>query len=37
MYMAAANEMTERKMFAVSSLEDTIKKYKAYENNASLL
>jgi phosphoribosylaminoimidazole-succinocarboxamide synthase len=30
MYMAAANEMTERKMFAVSSLADTVKKYKTY-------
>jgi phosphoribosylaminoimidazole-succinocarboxamide synthase len=30
MYMAAANEMTERKMFAVSSLADTVKKYKIY-------
>jgi phosphoribosylaminoimidazole-succinocarboxamide synthase len=29
-YMAAANEMIERKMFAVSSLADTVKKYKIY-------
>jgi phosphoribosylaminoimidazole-succinocarboxamide synthase len=30
MYMAAANEMTERKMFPVSNLADTVKKYKIY-------
>jgi phosphoribosylaminoimidazole-succinocarboxamide synthase len=30
MYMAAANEMTERKMFAVLSLADTVKKYRTY-------
>ena len=30
MYMAAANEMVEKKMFAVSSLADTVKKYKIY-------
>jgi phosphoribosylaminoimidazole-succinocarboxamide synthase len=30
MYMAAANEMIEKKMFAVSSLADTVKKYKIY-------
>jgi phosphoribosylaminoimidazole-succinocarboxamide synthase len=37
MYMAAANEMIERKMFAVSSLADTVKKYRTYENDASYL
>jgi phosphoribosylaminoimidazole-succinocarboxamide synthase len=37
MYMAAANEMIERKMFAVSSLKGTIKKYRTYENDASRL
>jgi phosphoribosylaminoimidazole-succinocarboxamide synthase len=31
MYMAAANEMIERKMFAVSSLADIVKKYRIYE------
>jgi len=30
MYMAAANEMIERKMFAVSSLADIVKKYRIY-------
>jgi phosphoribosylaminoimidazole-succinocarboxamide synthase len=30
MYMAAANEMTERKRFAVPSLADTVKKYRTY-------
>jgi phosphoribosylaminoimidazole-succinocarboxamide synthase len=30
MYMAAANEIIERKMFAVSSLADIVKKYKTY-------
>jgi phosphoribosylaminoimidazole-succinocarboxamide synthase len=30
MYMAAANEMIERKMFTVSSLADTVKKYATY-------
>jgi len=30
MYMAAANEMTERKMFAVPSLVDIVKKYRVY-------
>ena len=30
MYMAAANEMIERKMFAVSSLADIVKKYMIY-------
>jgi phosphoribosylaminoimidazole-succinocarboxamide synthase len=30
MYMAAANEMIERKMFTVSSLADMVKKYKTY-------
>ena len=34
MYMAAANEMIGRRMFAVSSLEDVVKKYRTYENNA---
>jgi phosphoribosylaminoimidazole-succinocarboxamide synthase len=30
MYMAAANEIIERKMFAVSSLADIVKKYRVY-------
>jgi len=30
MYLAAANEMIERKMFAVSSLADAVKKYEIY-------
>jgi phosphoribosylaminoimidazole-succinocarboxamide synthase len=30
MYMAAANEIIERKMFAVSSLADIVKKYRIY-------
>jgi phosphoribosylaminoimidazole-succinocarboxamide synthase len=30
MYMAAANEMIERKMFAVSGLADVVKKYRIY-------
>jgi phosphoribosylaminoimidazole-succinocarboxamide synthase len=37
MYMAAANEMTERKTFAVPSLEDVVKKYRNYENDSSRL
>jgi len=35
MYMAAANEMIEREMFAVSSLEEVINKYRSYQNVAS--
>jgi phosphoribosylaminoimidazole-succinocarboxamide synthase len=31
MYMAAVNEMIERKMFVVSSLADIVKKYRIYE------
>jgi phosphoribosylaminoimidazole-succinocarboxamide synthase len=32
MYLAAANEMTERKMFTVPSLADIIKKYRGYSS-----
>ena len=34
MYMAAANEIIERKMFAVSSLADIVNKYKVYSHSS---